>query len=318
MPLRRFSLGLVCACAFIACVADAQDYPSKAVRVVTGGVGGGADFAARLIAQGITSGLGQQVVVDNRPNGVIPGQIVSRAAADGYTLLVAGSSLWIGPLLGDAPYDPVRDFSPVTLATVSPTILVAYPGLAAKSASELIGYARAHPGELNYFSAATGSSTHLAMELFNSMAKISIVRVPYKNGAQGLADLMSGQVQLTFATAGAAGPHMKSGKLKALGITSAQPSIVVPGVPPIATSGLPGYESITMLGVFAPAKTPAALIARLNREIAAFLTSPESGQKMLSAGVEAVGSSPQEFALKIRSEMTRMGKVIEDANIRAE
>ena len=305
-------------CGHAASTGTGQDYPNKPIRIVTGGIGGGADYVARLIAQGITGGMGQQVVVDNRPNGVMPGQIVSRAPADGYTLLVAGSSLWIGPLMGSAPYDPIKDFSPVILATIAPTILVSYPPLPVKSARELIVLAKAKPGELNYFSAATGSSTHLAMELFTAMAGVNIVRVPYKSGAQGLVDLMSGQVQLTFATAGAAGPHIKSGKLRALAITSAKPSVLVPGVPPVATSGLPDYESITMLGVLAPVNTPAMLVTRLNNEIARFLGNRESSLKLLNAGVEAVNSSPEEFALKIKSEMVRMGKVIKDAGIRAE
>ncbi len=298
--------------------AQAQSYPNHPIRIVTGGVGGGADFAARLIAQGLTASLGQQVVVDNRPNGVIPGEIVSKAAPDGYTLLVAGSSLWLGPLLRQAPYDTVRDFLPITLATASPTILVVHPALPAHSLKELIALAKARPGQLNYASAATGSSTHLAMELFKSMAGVNIVRVPYKGGAQAISDLIGGQVQLTFATGGEASPHIKSGKLRALAITTTQPSALVPGVPPMTAAGVPGYECITMLGAFAPAATPSAIIVRLNQEIVRFLGSPDYKERLFRTGVEAVGSTPEEFGIKIKSEIARMGKVIKDAGIREE
>lgn len=294
----------------------AQNFPAKPIRIVSAEVGGGNDFAARIVAQGL-GGLGQPVVVENRPSGVIPGSIVAKAQPDGYTLLAYGVSLWMAPFLqDDIPYDPVRDFAPVTLVANSPGVLVVYPGVAAKSARELIALAKAKPGQLNYASTSTGSPPHLAAELFKFMAGVDIVRILYRGAALALIDVMSGQVHLTFGTASSSTPHIRTGKLRALAVTSAQPTAVFPGLPTLAST-LPGYEAGSVYGVFVPAKTPPAIINRLNREIVRHLHTAEVKERFLNVGVDVIGSSPAELAAAVRSDRERLGKMIRDANIRA-
>lgn len=296
--------------------ASGQSYPSKPVRIVTSGLGGGADFAARLIAQGISGPLGQQVVVDNRASGVIPGETVAKAPPDGYTLLLYGSATWLTPLMRDhASYDAVRDLAPVTLVGGAPNVLVTHPALPVKSVKELIALAKARPGDLNYSSGGTGSSSHLAAELFKHIAGVDIVRVSYKSGAQETNDLIAGQVQMTFSTPASVMQHVKSGRLKPLAVTSLQPSTLVSGLPTIAST-LPGYESISIHGMFAPAKTPETIIRRLHQEIVRFLNTAEAKEKFFNVGVEVVGSTPEELAAKVKTDMARMGKVIRDAGIR--
>ncbi|MBI3067471.1 MAG: tripartite tricarboxylate transporter substrate binding protein [Betaproteobacteria bacterium] len=295
-----------------------QGYPTKPIRIVTPGSGGGADFAARLIAPGLTAGLGQRVIVDNRPSAVIPGEIVSKAPPDGYTLLIYGPPFWIGPLLQKTPYDPVRDFQPITAAVRQPNILVVHPSLPVKSVKELIALAKARPGALNYASIATGSSSHLAGELFKAMTGVSLVRISYKGSGAALVALLAGEVELSFANAVSVMGAVRSGKLRALAVTTAQPSPLAPGLPTVAASGLPGYESVIITAVFAPAATPAAIIHRLNREIVAVLNKADIKEKFFNAGSEVVGSSPEELTATIKSEMSRMSKVIKEAGIKAD
>ena len=304
--------------AFGVLTACAQEFPNKPIRIVTSGAGGGGDFAARLIAQGLLSRMGQQVVVDNRPSGVIPGQIVSQASPDGYTLLFAGSTLWIGPLMRAAPYDPVRDFAPVTMGISTPNILVVPPSLPVKTVKEFIAMAKEKPGGLNYGSVGTGASSHLSMELFKAMAEVNIVRVAYKSGGSAHIDLVAGQVQMMMPTASAISPHVRSGRLRGLAVTSAQPSALAPGLPTIAASGLPGFEAVSPFGLFAPARTPAAIIRRLNEEAVAVLRTAEVRERLFNNGVEAVGGTPAELAAAMQSERSRLGKVIKDAGIREE
>jgi tripartite-type tricarboxylate transporter receptor subunit TctC len=295
----------------------AQDYPNKPIRIVTSAVGSSVDFTARLIAQGISASLGQPVIVDNRASsGIIPGQTVSQAQADGYTLLIEGSTFWFGSLLQKTPYDPVTDFSPITLATRAPNILVVHPGVAAKSVKELVALAKAKPGELNYATSVTGGASHLSAELFKYMTGIDIVQIPYRGAGSAVSNLIAGEVQVMFATAAAVVAHVKSGRLTALAVTSAQPSAILPGVPTVAASGVPGYESVSMNGVFVPAKTPGAIIRRLNQEVVRFLHTAKAKELFFKAGTETVGNTPAEFAAIMKSEMARMGKVIKDARIR--
>ena len=296
---------------------SAQDYPSRPVRIVTYPVGGGTDFTARLIAQQLTGLLGQPVIVDNRPGGVIQGEILAKAPPDGYTLLLNGSALWIAPLLQDVSYNPA-EFSPVTLATISPNVLVVHPSLPVTSVKELIAFARARPGQLNYASGPVGVPNHLAGEMLKALARVDIVRIGYKGGGPALNDLLAGQVHLLFASAGTVIPHVKSGRLRGLAVTSAQPSALVPGLPAIAASGVPGYEVVSIDAIFAPARTPAALVGRLNRDIVRVLALPDLKQKFFAAGVETVGSSPEQLGERVRSEIERFGKVIKAAGIRAE
>ena len=306
-------LGAVCACG--------QQYPLKPIRMVTAEAGGGNDFVARLLAPGLAESLGQTAFVDNRggAGGIIAADIVAKASPDGHTLLVYASNIWIIPLLRrDVPYDFDNDFSPITWAARSPSTLVVHPALPVRSVQDLIALARARPGALNYGSGGTGATAHVAAELFKSMAGVDIVRISYKGNAPALTDLLAGQLQLVFATAGAVAPYVRAGRLRALAVTSAQPSALAPGLPTVAASGLPGYESISIYGLFAPARTPAAIIARLNYEVVRILYRADIKEKFLASGVEPVGSTAAEFAAAINADVARMGKVIRNAGIRAE
>ena len=296
-----------------------QDYPVKPIRIFTSAPGGSSDFVARLVAQGISPSLGQPVIIENRTGATTGGDIVSKAPADGYTLIYWGSTLWILPLMRKSvPYDPVKDFSPVTMSITEPLMLVVHPSLPVKSAKELIALAKARPGELNYGSGGVGSSNHLAAELFKAMAGVNITTVQYRGSGGAIAALISGEVQLMVSTTGAGLPHVKSGKLRTLAVTSAKPSALVPGMPTVAAAGLPGYEASQKAGLLAPAKTSTAIISRLNQEVVAFLNKPDVKERFVSHGVEVVASSPDEFAAMMKSEMARLGKVIKDANIRDE
>jgi tripartite-type tricarboxylate transporter receptor subunit TctC len=288
------------------------------MRIVTSEPGGGSDFTARVVALGLSASLGQQVIVDNRAGTVTAAQIMTRAAPDGYTLLSYNNSLWTLPLLQPMFYDTLRDFTPITLATRSPNVLVVHPSVPVTTVRELVAHAKAHPGALNYASGTVGSSNHLAAELFKALAGVNIARIGYKGSGFAVNDLIGGQVQLMFATSGSIAPHVKSGRLRALAVTSAQPSALTPGLPTIAASGVAGYEAVTMYGLYAPATTPDAIISRLNREAARFLQTPEIKDKLFGAGVETVGGSPQEFTAAIRADIARLAKVIKDAGIRAE
>ena len=318
-PPRAISLTVI---SLIICntgVVSGQAYPNKPVRIVTAGVGSAGDIAARLVAQGLAGGLGQQVVVDNRSSGVIPVEVVARAAADGYTLLLYGNVIWLSPYLQDnVSYDPVQDLSPITLVATSPNILAVHPSLPAKSVKELIMLAKARPGELNYSSGGAGSSSHLAGELFKSMAGVNIIRVEYKAGGVALSDLIGGQVQMTFAPVSGVAPHAKTGRLRALAVTGLEPSALAPGLPTVAAAGLPGYESVSIIGLFAPGKAPAAVVERLNRESVRTIQSPEVKEKFLNAGVEVVGSSPEALAIKMKSVIAAIAKLIKDTGIKAE
>jgi len=298
--------------------AESQNFPIKPIRVVASEPGGGGDFVARLIAQGMSGGLGQQVLVDNRGGSVIiPAEIVAKAPADGYTLLLIGSTLWIEPLMRKTPYDPVRDFAPVSWVVGSPNILVVHPSLPVKSVKDLVALAQARPGELNHSVGIAGSSSQLASQLFKAMAGINMVSIPYKGIGPALTALVAGQVQVSFANPSAVSPHLKSGRLRALAVTSAQSSGLFPDLPTVAAT-LAGYESVSMFGMFAPARTPTPIVDRLNQEISRALGTVEIKEKFIAAGIETVASSPDRLAAAIKSEMARMGKVIRDAGIRAE
>jgi tripartite-type tricarboxylate transporter receptor subunit TctC len=296
-------------------VGTVSNYPAKPVRIITGEPGGSNDFAARLIVQGISGPLGQPVIVENR-TASFAADYVAGGAADGYTLLYAGTPLWISPLLRKTNYDPIKDYAPVTLVLTAPSVLAVHPSLPAKSVKDLIALAKAKPGALNYGSSGVGTANHLAVELFKSMAGVEIMHIPYKGGGPSMIALLGNEVQLMFITAGSIAPHLKSDKLRALAVASAEPFALVPGLPTVASSGLPGYESGSIQGVFAPAKTPVGVIRRLNREIVQVLRATDVKDKLLSTGSQAVGSSPEEFSAKIKSEITRLGKVIKEKGIR--
>jgi tripartite-type tricarboxylate transporter receptor subunit TctC len=298
-------------------IVHAQPFPNKPVRLVTVSAGGSLDFVARQIASELHLKLGQPFIVDNRTSSVIIGETVARAPADGYTLMIHSSLIWVGPLLQQTPYE-VKDFLPLTMTSTIPNVLVINPGVAANSVKELIAMAKARPGELNYASGGIGSTTHLAAELFKNMAGVNIVRVPYKNSTLQITDVISGQVQMTFANASTVAPHMKSGRLRALAVTSLRPSTLTPGLPTLASAGLKGYESLTVNGVFAPAAIPPAIANLLNQQIVSFLKTPATTEKFLATGLEVAGSTSREFAAYLVSDTARWRKLIKDADIRAE
>ena len=319
-PTNAVSMSMVGVMLLAAGSASAQNYPVKPIRIVTAATGGSGDILARLIGHGLSVNIGQQVLVDNRGGlGDIAAEVVAKAPPDGYTLLIYASIIWLAPYLRDnVAWDPLRDYAPITLATASPNILLVHPSVAANSVQELIALAKAKPGQLNYATGGSGSSNHLAMELFKSMTGVNIVRIPYKGSGPAVNALVAGEVQVLFATPASVTAQMKSGRLRALAVTSPQPSKLFPGLPTVAASGLPGYDSQSIFGIWVPAKTPAPIVSRLNQEIIRVLNEQDVKEKLFTSGVETVGSSPEQFLAVMKSEMTRMGKVIKDAGIHEE
>jgi tripartite-type tricarboxylate transporter receptor subunit TctC len=314
---RIFAINIAAAATLMAAGAgNAQDFPSKTVRIVASEAGGSGDFVARIVAQGLTSAFGQQVVVDNRGGGVVAGDVVAKSPPDGYTLLLYGNTLWLLPLMRkQIPYDPYRDFAPITMAARAVNVLVVHPSLPVKSVKDLIALARARPGDLNFSSAAPGTMNHLASELFKSMAKIDIVRVSYRGSASALTAVMSGEVQMMFAAAAPARPHVQAGRVRALAVSTAVRSPSYPDLPTVAEAGLPGFEAVSVHGIFVPEKTPESLVARLNQEIVRVLQRPESRERLAGIGAEPVGSTPAQFAAAIKDEVARMGRIIREAGI---
>ena len=302
-----------------ASLAFAQTFPGKVIRIVTSEAGGSNDIVSRLIAQGISGPLGQPVIVENRAGGSIAGETVLKAAPDGHTLLYYGNALWILPLMRkDVPYDVPRDFAPITLTATSPNVLVVHPSLPVKSVKELVALAKARPGEINYASAASGSATHLAGELFKYLAGVNIVRIAYKGNGPAINDLLGGHVQVMFAPAGAMAPLVKTGRLRALAVTNAHPSEAYPALPTISAAGVSGYEAETIYGMWAPAKAPGAVVSRLNQEVVRVLTQPDIKAKLFNIGLEVVANSPEQFAATIKSDIARMEKLVRETGIRAE
>jgi tripartite-type tricarboxylate transporter receptor subunit TctC len=303
--------------------AHAEVYPAKPIRMIVAyPPGGGTDIVGRTIAQKLGETLGQSVVVENRggASGNIGTEIAARAAPDGYTVLmgnVAPNAINVS-LFKNLPFDPVADFAPVSLVASTPNILVVHPSTPARTVKEVVALARSRPGTLNFASAGVGSSSHLAGELFRILAGADIVHVPYKGAGPAMVDVLSGQVQLYFATMPAAMPHVKSGKLVPIAVTSLKRSQALPDVPTIAESGVPGYEASTWYGLLAPAHSPDAAIARLHESVVKILGDAALRAKLADQGFEPVGDSPKEFAAYIRSEIAKWGKVIRDAGIRAE
>ena len=299
-------------------VVSAQSYPVKPVRMVTTLPGGGNDFAARLIAPALSAALGQTVFVENRPSGVVVVDTVAKAPPDGYTVLLYSDGLWLLPLMQKVPYDPVKDFSPVTLVGATPHVLVVHPSLPAKSVQELIALAKARPGQLNFGASDPSGAPNLAAELFKFMTGVNIVGIRYKATGPIVVALIGGEVQMMFSTAPSVAAHVKTGKLRGLAVTSAQPSAVVPGLPTVAASGLPGFETASTYAVLVPSKVTLAIVSQLNREFVRVLGAAEMKDRLLNAGIEVVASSPEQLVATIASEMSRMDKVIRNAGIRAD
>ena len=319
-------VALACAAAIAIALfthAQAATYPDRPVRlIVPFPPGGGNDILARAVGQRLGEALGQQVIVDNRggAGGIIGGQIAATADADGYTLFLGSmGSLAHNPALRpNNPYDPPRDFSAVSLLANSPFILVVNPGLPANSVRELLALARAKPGTLNFGSAGTGSSLHMTGELFKYTTGVNIVHVPYKGTAPALTDLMAGQVQMVFSTMPPPLPHVKTGKLRALGVTSLKRAKVAPDVPTIAEAGVTGFQVENWQGIVVPAKTPRAIVDRLNREIIKVLALPAMIDVLGTQGLDAAGNTPAQFDALIRSEIDKWKKLVQATGIRVD
>jgi tripartite-type tricarboxylate transporter receptor subunit TctC len=292
----------------------AQDYPSRPVRVVVPfPPGGGTDIVARIVTQKLGERLGANFVIDNRSGagGTIGTEIVAKSPADGYTLAVVSGSHAINPsLYRKLGFDAVRDFSPVTLIVSGPGLLVVHPSVPAKTVKELIAVAKARPGELQYASAGNGTPPHLAAELFKKMAGVNMVHVPYKGNTFAFTDLIAGQVSVSFPTIPSALPLVRSGRLRALAVTSARRSAVLPELPTIAESGVPGYDSASWFGMLAPAGTPTAITTRLQQETSRILQLPEIRKRFLDQGLDPVGNTQSEFAAFISAEITKWSKVV--------
>lgn len=313
-------LGMVAAWTAIA-PAQAADYPVKVIRlVVPFSPGGTTDQLARMIGQALAGAWGQQVVVDNRPGagGNIATDLVAKSAPDGYTMLLASVGFTSNPALyKKLSYDPIKDFAPVTLVAATQNVLIVHPSVPAKSVRELIQLAKSKPGQLNFSSSGTGTSQHLAGELFKSMAGIDIQHIPYRGGPLGLTALISGEVSLMFNNLFTALPYVKAGRLRALGVTSSRRSPAAPEIPTIAESGLPGYNVSTWYGLLVPAGTPKEIVVKLNTEVNRILNLPETKERLHNV-VELIPSTPEQFAAHIKEEIVKWAKVVKQSGARAD
>ncbi|MGH8618024.1 MAG: tripartite tricarboxylate transporter substrate binding protein [Burkholderiales bacterium] len=308
--------------ALAAGAAAAADYPSRPLRmVVPFAPGGGSDIVGRIIGIKLTEAWGQQVVVDNRAGGNanIGALVVAKAPADGYTLLLGNANFTINPaLIRDMPFDPVKDFAPVTLLANVTNMLAVHASLPVRSVKELIAYAKARPGQLNFASPGAGTSSHLGGELFRSMAGIEVVAIHYKGATPAMTDLIGGQVSFTITSMLSVMPHVKSGRLRALGVTTLKRSPAMPDLPTIAESGLPGFEATNWYGVLTTAGTPKPVVDRLNRELVRIVASPDVREKFSQQGAEPETNTPAEYERFIKAEITKWAKVVREAGIKPE
>lgn len=324
MIARFISCAKVAAFVVLAGAVQAADiaYPQRPVRLITGSAGSTADLTARFIGQKLAERWGQQIVIDNRAGagGIIGGEIVARAAPDGHTLYVSGISTQVSaPLLfKSVPFDPVRDFAPISLLTNSGLVLVVTPAVPANNLKDFVAYVKARPDGVHYSSAAVGTSSHLTGELFAQMTGTRLVHVPYKGTGFSLNALFTGEVQAAFLSTATTSAQVKGGKLKPLALLSAKRFSAAPDIPTSVEQGFPGLESYVWFGLYAPARTPPALIAKINRDVVSILRLPEARDALLAQGAEAVPNSPQEFAEFQRGEIAKWGKVIRDAHIVAQ
>jgi tripartite-type tricarboxylate transporter receptor subunit TctC len=302
--------------------AYAQNYPSRPLRlVVPAPPGGGTDILGRIVGQKLTDILRQQIIIDNRSgaSGMIGSEIVARADPDGHTLLISFTTHVTNPsLYPKMPYDTVRDFAPVAMVGVIPSVLVVHPSVPSPSVRDFIAYAKERPGKLNYGSAGSGSATHLSAVLFNVMTGTRMVHVPYKGAAPALTDLLAGQLSLMFGNMASALPHVRGGKLRALAVTSARRSAAAPELPTMAESGLPGYEATAWFALFAPARTPATIVGKLNAEVNALLNLPDVKERMLGLGADAIPMTPHELGAYVVAEIVKWGKLIKASGAKAD
>jgi len=329
MNILRSILRFLSACAVVFGAAQhahaqaVRDYPSRVIRIVVPfAPGGGTDTLTRLVAQKLSESWRQPVVTDNRPGagGTLATDVAAKAAPDGYTLLMGmiATHAMSPHLYKNLPYDPIKDFAPVTLAVISPNILVVHPSVPANSVGELIAYAKTQPGKMNYGSAGTGSPAHLAGELFRSLAKVDIVHIPYKGGAPAVSALLAGELSLMFAGPIESLPQIRAGKLRALGVTTRRRFESAPELPTMAEAGLAGFELVQWNGLFAPARTPPEIVEKLNGEVTRILKLADVKDRLLKAGFEPSPTSSNEFAAFVKSEYDRWGAVIRNAGIRLE
>jgi len=321
--LRAVLALLLAACCPASSFAQGPDYPARAVRIIVPlSAGGNVDIVARTLAEQIAKTLGQPVVVENRPgaSSLVGTQFVAKAAPDGYTLLAIANTFATVPLIVPDPgYDPLKDFSGVTLTCLVPQVLVVNPALAAHSVKELIALARSQPGKISYASSGNGSTGHMAAELFNRQAGIRMLHVPYKGNSQALVDVIGGQVAMMFDQVSTSAPQIKGGKVRALAVTSLKRSPLLPEVPTVDESGLAGYEDITFNGLVAPAGTPHEVLARLNRAVAGAVGEPDLYQRFIERGIELKASaSPEAFTEHIRAEFEKKRRLAQEAGIRQE
>lgn len=299
-----------------------SDYPAKPVRVVVGlAPGGGTDIQARLFSQKLTEYLGRSFVVDNRTGagGTVAYNHAAKSPPDGYTLLAVASGYSITPAVySKLPYDPIRDFAPISLAVEAPMLLLAHPSLPVKTQKDLLALLRAKPGALDFGSAGYGSSTHMALELFTYLGKLRVTHVPYKGTGQALTDGVAGQVHGLFANILSCLPYVKAGRLRAMAVSSAKRSVVLPELPTIAESGVPDFVTTTWHGWLAPAGTPVPIVNKLNAELSRAARAPDVAERLAADGGEPVGGSPERFAQHIASEIARWRKVVQAANIKVE
>jgi tripartite-type tricarboxylate transporter receptor subunit TctC len=311
---------LLCAAAAAALPSQAAQWPERPIRMLVGfAPGGGTDATARAIAPRLSASLGQQIIVDNRPGatGNIATDIVAKSTPDGYTILMGTiAALAINPSLYDKlPFDPVKDLAPVTRAVDSTNVLVVHPSVAAKSVKDLVALAKSKP--LNAGSSGVGGAGHLALELFNLQTGTKITHVPYKGGGPAMIDLLGGNIHLIFATAASAVGHIKSGKIRALAVTTAKRAPLVPDLPTMAETGLKGFEANNWYGIVVPAKTPRAIINRLNKDVAAALTSPDVKELLFKQGLDVAPDTPEQFGAYIKSELSKWAKVVKAAGLKA-
>ncbi len=307
----------------VATLAQAQTtYPTRAVRlIVPSSPGGGTDITARILAPQLTQFLGQQVIVENRPGAgtMIGGEAVARAAPDGYTLLMGISTLAINPAMYKrVTYDALKDLAPISQAVSLSNVLVVHPSLPPRNVKEFVAFVKARPGQINFASAGVGTSPHLSMELLLVLAKLNMVHVPYKGSGPGVSDLVAGHVPVMMPNMLSAQPHIKTGRLRALGVTGIKRAPGAEDIPTIAEAGVPGYEAVQWYGVLAPAATPRDIITKLHAGVVRALQNPDVRQRLLNDGAEPVGSSPEEFAAYLRTETTKWAQVIKAAGIKPE
>ena len=320
----RAANACVLLCALLSCPAawPQQDFPAKPIRIIVPSVaGGGTDSSTRIVAARMSEAMPAKIVIDNRPGAgsIIGTELVARAAPDGYTLLAAISTITIQPSMQkNLPFDPVRDFAPVSVFVRLPNVLAGHPSLQPKNVRELIAFSKTRPGRLEFASAGTGSNLHLCMEMFLYMAGLKMVHVPYKGASQAIADVTAGYVPLMVTNMITGIAQFKAGKLHAYGVTSAGRSAAAPDIPTIAEQGVPGYEAVQWYGLMAPAGTPREIIVKLNKGVVAALQDAKVKEQFATSGADAVGNSPEEMAATIRSDMAKWGKVIKAAGLKTE